>query len=275
MISGYFIVLFLINYFYVASVSQSDFGSGFALFPASSNWKVLVKGMKAKHITEGVQVYMAPFKEYQAAARDLRIKLDELKLAVITAISLLQESARNFAISAEDFNAAKEDIDPFLVMSNAVFKLKKIEKLDSVFSVESLETFSRLRLKHLVAAENTSYITFLMNKNSYESTLQEWNVIASRLPKCQYRSLMSRNIDLCYVEHMTALYLNVMRLRSKGDKVEAKLPRIIRYLQNFRQDKLIAKIAALGNGYSTSKPPYSGFLIAVCTFYAILFTVLF
>lgn len=273
MIFVYFLFIYLINL--VASVRQSDFGNGFALFPQNSDWKGLVKGMKANNITETMRIYMAPLKEFQIAARDRKIKPDKLKLAFITAINLLQESARNLLISAEDFQAAKDDIDSFLLLSTVAFKLKKSENLDPVFTVEALEAFSLLRLKHLIGSPNSNYISYLMRKSSYENTLQEWNVIATRLPKCQYRPLMARNLDLDYIEHTTAVYLNVMRLRSKGDKIAQKLPRIIRYFRNLRQDKLVEKIEALGNGYSTSKPPYSTFLILVCTFYAFLLTVLF
>lgn len=273
MICGYFVILFLINC--VASVSQNDFGSAFALFPPKSDWKGLVKGMEAKDIREAVNIYMAPIKEFQCAARNRRIKPEKLKLAFVTAIKLLQESVRNFSITSEEFKAAKEDIDSFLVISSAAFKLKKVEDLEPVFTVESLKAFSLLRLKHLIGTQSTSFITYLSRKNSYENTLQEWNLIASRLPKCQYRPLMARNLDLDYVAHMTALYLNIMRLRSKGDRIEQKMPRIIKYFRKLRQDKLVDKIEALGNGYSKSNPPYSSFLIVVCTFYALLFTVLF
>lgn len=216
MIFHYFILIFLLNF--VFSVRQSDFGSGFGLFPPNSEWKSLIKEVQAQDIRETVEIYMAPFKEFQTAARDRSIKPEKLKLAFVTALTLLQESVRNFSISAEELHSAKVDTDPFLLMPSAAFKSKKAEDLDQVFTVDSLEAFSRLRLKHLIGTLNTSYLTFLMRKNAYENTLKEWNVVASRLPKCQYRPLMARNLDLNYIEHMTEVYLNIIRLRSKEIK---------------------------------------------------------
>lgn len=269
-----FILIFIYANF-VISVRHTDFGNGFAALPSSSEWKGLVKGLKGCQIQKMVHTYMAPVMEYQEAARNREIDVEHLKTAFLTAIALLQESAKNFELTSDEYQDAKEDPDSFLIMPSAAFKLKKAEKLAPVFTVESLENFSRLRLKHMLGNKDTSYITFLMRKNSYENTLEEWGVLGSRMPKCSYRALLARNLDLPYIEHMTAVYLNVIRIRGKGDKFAKKLPRILQFVKKFRQDKVIKKIEALGNGYSTSKPPYSGFLIVVCTFYALLITVMF
>ena len=267
-----FIILFTARVLH--AVKQSDFGNGFTLLPSDSYWQQIVKNLNANEIQEIVGVYMKPFKEYQIAARNREISVKQLKKAFVVAISLLQESAKNFSITSEEFQSAKEDVDSFLIMSTAAFKLKKVEDLAPVFNPVTIEAFSLQRLKHLIGSEDSSYITFLMRKNNYENILQEWNVIGSRLPKCDFRGLLPRNMDLVYVEHMTALYLNVMRLRGKRGTAD-HLPHSLRFLKKLRQDEVIKKIEALGNGYSTSKPPYSGFLITVCTFYALLFTVMF
>lgn len=257
-----------------SAVHQSDFGTGFALLPPSSDWNEILKEMNAAEIKEAVKIYLEPFKQFQRASRDLKIKPKQLKLSLVTAISLLDESVKNFSISSEEFKDAKGDIDSFLVLSNATFSLKKIKDLEPVFDVDSLEAFSRLRLKHLVGTKHTSYISFLMKRNSYENLLNEWNIIISRYPKCEFRGLFARNLDLAYIEHMTALYLNIIRIRGKGDAIK-KMPAILKFIRKLRKDSMIHKIEALGNGYSTSNPPYSGFLIVVCTFYALLFTILF
>jgi len=256
------------------AVKQSDFGNVFTLLPSDNDWYKTVKNLTAGEIQEVVGIYIKPFKEYQTAARNREISSKQLKKAFVVAITLLQESARNFSLTSEEFQSAKDDADSYLIMSAAAFKLKKVEDLAPVFNVATIEAFSLQRLKHLIGLNDTSYISFLMRKNSYENILQEWNVIGSRLPKCDFRGLMAKNLDLAYVEHMTALYLNVMRLRGKRGASD-KLPHGLRFLRKMRQDEVVKKIEALGNGYSTSKPPYSGFLIVVCTFYALLFTVMF
>ena len=86
---------------------------------------------------------------------------------------------------------------------------------------------------------------------------------------------MERNLDLNYIEHMTALYLDVMRLKGKKKGFDDELPMVLNFLKNLRKDEMVKKIEALGNGYSTSKPPYSGFLIMITTFYALLITIMF
>lgn len=259
---------------FASAVNQSKFGNGFALLPPSSDWNELLKDMSASDIEETVKIYMEPFKQFQRASRDLKIRPKQLKLSLVTAISLLHESVKNFSIASEEFTDAKGDIDSFLVLSNAAFSLKKIKDLEPVFDVDSLAAFSRQRLKHLIGTKQTSYISFLMKRNSYQNLLNEWNIVASRYPKCEFRGLFARNLDLAYIEHMTALYLNIMRIRGKGDAIK-KMPHILKFIRKMRRNTMIHKIKALGNGYSTSNPPYSGFLIVVCTFYALLFTILF
>lgn len=272
MIFRSFILLFALKVLY--AVKQSDFGNGFTLLPSDSDWYSIVKNLNANEIQELVRTYMTPFKEYQAAARNREISSTQLKRAFAVAISILQESARNFSLTSEEFQNAKDDADLYLIMSRAVFKLKKVDDLAPVFNPATIEAFSSKRLKHLIGSKDSSYISFLMRKNNYESILQEWNVIGSRLPKCNFRELMARNLDLAYVEHMTALYLDVMRMRGKRG-LSDKLPHGLRFLRNLHRDEVVKKIEALGNGYSTSNPPYSGFLIVTCTFYALLFTVIF
>lgn len=267
-----FILLFILRLLY--AVKQSDFGNGFTLLPSDSDWYKIVKNLNAGEIQEVVDIYINPFKEYQAAARNRDLSPKQLKKAFVVAITLLQESARNFSLTSEEFQSAKNDADSYLIMSTAAFKLKKAEELAPIFNTATIEAFSLQRLKHLIGTNDTSYISFLMRKNSYENILQEWNVIGSRLPKCDFRGLIARNLDLVYVEHMTALYLDVMRLRGKRGTSD-KIPHDLRFLRKMHQDEVVKKIAALGNGYSTSKPPYSGFLIVVCTLYALLFTVMF
>lgn len=272
MIFWSFILIFTIRL--LNAVKQSDFGNGFTLFPSDSDWYHIVKDLSASEIQEVVNIYTKPFKEYQAAARNREISSKQLKKSFVVAIALLQESARNFSLTSEEYQSAKDDADSYLIMSTAAFKLKKVEDLTPVFNPSTIQAFALQRLKHLIGSKDSSYITFLMRKNNYENILHEWNVIGSRLPKCDYRGLMARNLDLAYVEHMTALYLNVMRLRGKRGTAD-KLPHGLHFLRKLRQDDVVKKIEALGNGYSTSKPPYSGFLIVVCTFYALLFTVIF
>lgn len=270
----YWALIFLFALKIICAIPQSAFGNGFALLPSDSDWYDLVEKSNAEEIKEIVSIYIKPFKEYQAAARNREISVKQLKKAFVAAIALLQESARNFSISSEEFQSAKDDPESYLIMSTAAFKLKKAVDLVPVFNPSTIEAFSLLRLKHLMGTKNTSYIKFLMHKNSYENLLQEWSVISSRLPKCDFRGLMARNIDLMYVEHITALYLDVMRLRRQR-RYSEKLPRALRFIRKLRQDEVVKKIEALGNGYSTSQPPYSGFLITVCTIYALLFTVMF
>lgn len=256
------------------SVRHSDFGNGFSLLPSTGEWNDMVKYMNSEEIKEIVQIYMEPLKQFQRASRNRKITPKQLKLSFVTAVSLLHESVKNFSISSEEFMESKDDLDSFLVLSSAAFRLKKKKDLEPVFDVESLEAFSRLRLKHLVGSKSTSYISYLMKRNAYESMLNEWTIIASRYPACEYRGLIARNLDLGYVEHMTALYLNIMRMKGK-DKVIARMPRLMKYINKMRKDEVVTKIEALGNGYSTSNPPYSGFLIVVCTFYSLMFTILF
>lgn len=265
---------FLIISNFVFSLRRTDFGSAFSVLPSSVEWESMVKDLNGTEIKEIVHIYMLPIIEFQKAARNREINVDDLKNSFLTAISLLQESARNFALTSDEYQDAKRDINSFLIMPSAAFKLKKAEKLQPVFSVESLSNFSRQRLKHMLGRNDSSYITFLMHKNAYESTLEEWNVIGSRIPTCSYRELLARNLDLSYIEHVTAVYLNAMRIRRKSGK-SIKLPRILRFIGEIQTDNLVKNIEALGNGYSTSKPPYSSFLIIVCTFYAILLTVMF
>ena len=239
----------------VVSVRQTDFGNGFSAFPPGGEWQHLVNGLRGQEIKTMVHTYMTPFKEFQEAARNREIDVDQLKVSFLAVIGLLQESAKNFALTSDEFQEAKKDIDSFLVMPNAAFKLKKAEKLAPVFTVKSLENFSRQRLKHMLGNKDTSYISFLMHKNSYENTLEEWNVIGSRMPKCNFRELLARNLDLPYIEHTIAVYLNVMRIRGRDENVIKKLPRIFQFIGKIRRDDLVEKIEALGNGYSTSKPP--------------------
>lgn len=267
------ILVFLAKF--VVSVRHSDLGKGFAVLPSSGEWQNLVKGLSGSEIKKLVHIYMKPVAKYQEAARNREIDVGQLKVAFLTAISLLQESAKKFALTADEYQDAKGDVDSYLVMPSAAFKLKKASKLAPVFDIEDLENFSLQRLRHMLGSKDTSYITFLMHKNSYENVLEEWGVIGSRISKCSYRELFARNIDLPYIEHTVAVYLNVMRIRGKGDKIIQKLPRALQFIPNLRRDDLVKKIEALGNGYSTSNPPYSGFLIVVCTFYALLFTVMF
>lgn len=270
----FWILILLFTSRLLNAVKQSDFGNGFTLLPSDSDWYEIIKNLNAEQIQEVVEVYVKPFKEYQTAARNREISPKQLKKAFVAAIGLLQDSARNFSLTSEEFQNAKDDADSYLIMSAAAFKLKKVEDFAPVFNPATIEAFSLQRLKHLIGKNNTSYISFLMRKNSYENILQEWIVIGSRLPKCDFRELMARNLDLTYVEHMTALYLDVMRLRGiRG--TSKKIPRGLRFLRKMYQDEVVKKIEALGNGYSTSKPPYSGFLLVVCTFYALLFTVMF
>lgn len=268
-----FILVFLAKL--VISVRHSDFGNGFSMLPSSGEWQTLVKGLSGCEIKKLVHNYMRPIARYQAASRDREIDVAQLKVAFLTAISLLQESAKNFALTSDEYQDAKEDVDSYLVMPSSAFNLKKAEKLDPVFKVEDLENFSLQRLRHMLGTNDTSYITFLMHKNSYENTLEEWSVIASRIPQCSFREIIPRNIDLPYIEHTTAMYLDVMRIRGEGDKFLKKLPSSISFIRKYRRDNIVKKIEALGNGYSTSNPPYSGFLIVVSTFYALLFTVMF
>lgn len=268
-----FILVFLAKF--VVSVRQSDFGNGFSVLPSSGEWQNLVKGLSGCEIKKLVHNYMRPVAKYQEAARNREIDVGQLKVAFLTAISLLQESAKNFALTSDEYQDAKEDIESYLVMPSAAFQLKKAEKLAPVFDIEDLENFSLQRLRHMLGSKDTSYITFLMHKNSYENTLEEWSVIGSRFPQCSYRELFARNIDLPYIEHTIAVYLNVMRIRGKGGKLLKKFPRALQFIRKLRRDNLVKKIEALGNGYSTSNPPYSGFLIVVCTFYALLLTVMF
>lgn len=268
-----FILVFLAKF--VVSVRQSDFGTGFSALPASGDWQNIVKDLSSCEIKKLVHNYMKPVLKYQEAARNREIDVKQLKVAFLTAISLLQESAKNFALTPDEYQDAKEDADSYLVMPSAAFKLKKAEKLAPVFAIEDLENFSLQRLRHMLGTKDTSYITFLMHKNSYENILEEWSVIGSRIPQCSYRELFARNIDLSYIEHITAVYLNVMRIRGEDDTIIKKLPRVLQFVQKFHRDNLVTKIEALGNGYSTSNPPYSGFLIVVCTFYVLLFTVMF
>lgn len=256
------------------AISRSDFGSGFALLPQDSDWSKLVKNSTSTEIQEVVSIYMKPYQEYQEAARNRTITPKQLKKAFVAATFLLQESSKNLSITSEEFQSAKEDINAYLVMSTAAFKLKKAKDLAPVFNIETIEAFAMQRLKHLIGANASNYLSYLMRKNSYENSLHEWNMIGSRLPACKYRGMMPRNLDLAYVEHTIAVYLDVMRLRNKAD-MDEKLPRPLRFLAKLRRDKIVQNIQTLGNGYSTSKPPYSSFLIVVCTFYALLFTVMF
>ena len=272
MIIWSFIIFFTLKIAY--AVRQSDFGNAFALLPSDGDWYGLVKDFNAEEIKALVDIYTKPFKEYQVASRNREISSKQLKKSFVAAIDLLQESAKNFSLTSEEYQSAKDDVDSYLIMSTAAFKLKKVEDLAPVFNPATIEAFSLQRLKNMVGTKDTSYITFLMRKNSYENVLHEWYVIGSRLPKYDFRSLMARNLDLPYIEHMTALYLDVMRLKRKQGTID-KLPHGLHFLRKLRQDDLVKKIEALGNGYSTSKPPYSGFLIVVCTFYALLFTVMF
>lgn len=260
----------------IASISthSSYFGNGFALMPPTSDWSKLVQDLKSDNISTLVHVYMQPFREYQAAARNRDITPQQLKASFVAAIDILQQSVGNFAVTSGEYEAAKENSDTFLTMSSAVFKLKKAENVAPVFNVSTLEAFSRQRLKHLIGVKKTNYINFLMHKSAYQSILKEWSIISSRMPKCDFRQLIARNVDLKYVEHTTAVYLDVMRLRSKVISID-KMPKILKYFGNIRQDEVVHNIQALGNGYSTSSPPYSSFLIVVCTFYAILITVMF
>ena len=255
-------------------VKTSDFGNAFAILPPSSVWYSLIKDSDAHEIKKMVKIYIQPFKEFQKAARNHEISAEQLKVSFMAATKLMLESAKNFSISSKDYEIAKNDLDSYLIMSSSAFKMKQAKKLAPVFKAETLEAFSRLRLEHLLGGENSNYITFLMRHSSYQSTLQEWNIIGSRLPKCSFRSLMIRNVDLSYVEHMIALYLDVMRLRGKVN-LASKLPTGLKFIAKLRKDEVVRKIEALGNGYSTSTPPYSGFLITVCTFYAALLMVIF
>lgn len=255
-------------------VKQADFGNAFSILPSSNDWFPLIKNADAIEIKKIVKIYMQPFREFQKAARNHEISAKQLKASFVAATSLMLESAKNFSIPSNDYESAKKDIKSYMVMSSAAFNMKEAEKLSPVFKVETLEAFSRLRLKHLLGGESSSYISFLMRHNSYQSTLQEWNIIGSRLPRCDFRSLMVRNVDLSYVEHMVALYLDVMRLRGKVN-LASKLPTGLKFIATIRKDEVVRKIEALGNGYSTSTPPYSGFLISVCTIYAALLMVIF
>lgn len=268
-------LLILLTLKAVMAVSKSDFGNIFVLMPSNSDWNNLVKDMKSDEIKTVVKIYTKPLKEFQEAARNRDITPAQLKKAFIAAVSLLQESAKNFSISAEEYQSSKDNLEPLLNMASTAFKLKRADDLAKIFSIKTLEAFSRQRLRHLLGVKKTSYVTYLYRRSSYENMLMEWKIIGSRTPKCKFRSLMERNLDLNYIEHMTALYLDVMRLKGKKKGFDDELPMVLNFLKNLRKDEMVKKIEALGNGYSTSKPPYSGFLIMITTFYALLITVMF
>lgn len=266
--------LFLASFFFASAFSHSELGTGFALMPAHSTWALLVQNLRANEISDAVHIYMQPFREYQLAARNRDITPQQLKSSFLAAVDILEDSVRNLIITSDEYGPAKDNTEPFLTMSTAVFKLKKAESVAPVFNISTLEAFSRQRLKHMIGVKKTNYINFLIRKNTYQSILKEWGIIGSRLPKCEFRKLMARNIDLQYVEHMTAVYLDVLRLRGNVISVD-KMPKVLKYFGKLRQDEVVNNIKTLGNGYSTSSPPYSSFLIVVCTFYAILITVMF
>lgn len=254
------------------AMSRSDFGKPFLLLPPNSDWHNQVKNLCPNEIKNITSTYMKPFKEYQFASRNLTITSHQLKQSFVSAITLLLESTRNFSLSLEEYENSKDNLEPVLDMARAVFKLKRASDLAPVFNVTTIEEFSVQRLKHMVT-HKPGYLNFLARKSKHETILQEWKIISSRLPNCQFRKLLSRNLDFDYVEHMVMVYLDIIRMRAK-ELPHGKLSFRLRVRALFHKDDLVQKIEALGNGYSTSTPPYSIFTIMVMAFYTLLVAVL-
>lgn len=255
-----------------SAISNSDFGHPFNILPSENNWQSMAQEMDAKNITSMVKAYIGPFAEYQAAARNFSISSEQLKDNVIAAIELVLEASKTFIVPPGDFSNTKTDLEALLKLPDIIFSLKRVERAAPTFSAPVLRAFTRQRLTDMIIHKK-SFMNYQVSKYQFELTLKEWTTTATRLPACRFRTLMPRNLDMPYIEHMMGLYLDVMRLRAQKYP-DGKLPMHKQMLMKIHKDQLLKNMEMLGNGYAVSKPPYSAFMILVTTLYALLVTLM-
>ena len=261
-------LLFLTLPALTGAMGNSELGHPFQLLPKESSWHTIAVQSDAKNITALTHAYITPFTQYQRAARDLAIPVEKLKANLVAALDLLSEASKSFSIAKADYEDTKKDLESALKLPLTIFTLKRAEAVAPTFTPEALAAFTRIRLTHLITHKD-GYMNFLVAKYQYEGVLKEWQVTATRLPKCKFRSLMPRNLDMAYIEHTMAVYLDAMRLREKvKEGMHISAPK--RLLMKLHKDVLLKNMEALGNGYAVSKPPYSAFLILASTMYALL-----
>jgi hypothetical protein len=257
----------------VEALGSSDLGHPFMLLPKQSSWQTLaVEAANATQITALIHAYMAPFTEFQKAARDLSVPAEQLKANVMAALDLLAEASQSLNIPKSEYDDAKKDLDSALKLPMTVFTLKRARAVQPTFTPESLAAFTKLRMSHLLT-HKAGYMNYLVAKYQYDGVLKEWQITATRLPKCKFRSLMPRNLDMVYIEHSLAVYLDAMRLREKF-KEGMHISPTKKLLMKLRRDRLLKNMESLGNGYAVSKPPYSAFLILATSMYALLITLM-
>lgn len=259
-----------------AAMGNSDFGHPFVLLPKQTAWSTIAAESNATEITEMVHSYIQPFTQYQLTARNLSIPTETIKDNIIAALELLIEASKSFVVPKSEYEEAKKDIESSLKLPLTIFTLKRAKAVEPTFNPEALADFTRIRLKHLLTHKE-GYMNFLVAKYQYEGTLNEWQITATRLPKCKFRGLLARNLDMKYIEHMLAVYLDAMRLKEldrRRGKPHRELPTTKKIFMKFHKDTLIKHMESLGNGYAVSKPPYSAFMVFATTLYAILITVM-
>ncbi len=253
-------------------MGNNHIGHPFQLLPKQSSWPTIAADSDSNQISTIVHAYIKPFALYQIASRDFSIPAQKLKENVIAALDLLAEASKTFNIPKSGYENSKKDIESALKVPLTIFTLKRAKAVEPTFTPKALAAFTKVRLSHLITHKD-GYMHFLVAKYQYESTLKEWLITATRLPKCKFRALMARNLDMAYIEHTLAVYLDAMRLRDKAREGES-IPLHKRILMKLHKDTLIKNMESFGNGYAVSKPPHSAFLILATSLYALLITLM-
>lgn len=207
------------------------------VLPQKGDWKKIVKSFENNEdIDNYVSVYVAPFKELQAAARNGKVSGDTIKTSMIALTDMVQKTCQNVNITVEVFNSRDRDkFRKVLEGSIGVLDDPEAKHLEPVFKVETIKYFMFQRIDDMLVAAKTQkeFLDHLRNLRNHakhaQSTMKDWK-------PAKFKFLIHRNLDLEVVkQYSTSVIKN---RKEKGLKKEDL-------------DKMYWKLHSLGNDSST------------------------
>lgn len=173
--------------------------------PPPADWPAILRSVESKdHVHGYVRTYVAPFKQLQAAIRDVEVSPDTIKTSVLAALDAVLQSCRSLIVTELDFERkSKEVYKRLLDDATAHFDSPGMNHLEPVFKVHSIRYFVFQRFDDMLVASRrhrdfqAALKHFKDQIKHARRTMRDWK-------PTRFKFLEPRNLDLDLVQEYSA-----------------------------------------------------------------------